>query len=195
MSHADLAHLKEVYLYDEVRKRFTVRVVVRQYADLFNRLDPTPIYQRDLAPDLLDFLRVCADEIPERYGVDVLIQVAGEDRNAPTEVQVLEGLRHYFAYEQNVLRLQARRARGRALRYLLVSFLSLSASMLLRIPLENLFFNYLHEGLTIGGWVFLWEALSVSFIQSGERVGLQHFYRRLQTAQVMFRYSLSGLED
>jgi hypothetical protein len=194
MSRLNLAHLKEVYLYDEAHKRFTVRVLVRQYEDLFNRLDPTPIYQRDLAPDLLDFLQVCADEIPERYGVDLLIQVAEEDRDPPTEAQALEGLRHYFAYEQNVLRLQENRARQRALRYVLISFLSISAAMLLRIPPGNLLFNFLREGLTIGGWVFLWEAISVSFIQSSERVRMQHFYHRMQTAQVTFRYSLSGLD-
>ncbi|MBP7227889.1 MAG: hypothetical protein KA988_02150 [Longilinea sp.] len=194
MSKSSLAHLQEVYLYDEERKRFTVRVLVRRYEDLFNRLDPTPLYQRDLAPDLLDFLRVCSDEIPERYGVDLLIQVSEQDRDAPMEAHTLEGLRHYFAYEQRVLQLQERRARGRALRYVLVSFLSISAAMLLRIPPGNVLFNFLREGLTIGGWVFLWEAISVSFIQSAERIGAQRFCHRMQAAQVTFRYSLAGLD-
>ncbi len=184
-------YLEEVYLFDAAKKAFTIQVAVNQYDELFNRLDPTPLHQRDLAPDLMAFLKECSEEIPFRYQINLLINVSQENRDSLVERKVLEGFRHYFLYEINVISDQLRHTRRRALKYVLVSFLSITSAALLRGLLEeNLIMNYLREGLTIGGWVFLWEAISVSFIQSDPINRLKTHLRRLQQADIRFHTTL-----
>jgi hypothetical protein len=60
--HLDM--LREIYPYDPQTKGFTILARVGHYDDFFNPLDPSLAPARDLAPDLVEYLNQCSDEIP-----------------------------------------------------------------------------------------------------------------------------------
>lgn len=185
---ASRSYLEEVYPYDAATKTFTIQVAVERYDEIFNHLDPTPLHQRDLAPDLMSFLTLCCSEIPARYNLRLRVNIAAQSFDPQLEQQVISGMKHFFLYEYQVLAEQIQRKQRRALRYVLISFTSLTCTWLLHGLPANLFSNFLREGLTIGGWVFLWEAISASFIQKSEIDELRSMYHRLQQAEVRFNY-------
>ncbi|MBD2053678.1 hypothetical protein [Leptolyngbya sp. FACHB-60] len=50
----------------------------------------------------------------------------------------------------------------------------------------NVFTAVLTEGLFIGGWVFLWEAVSLFFFSNRDLYNRYRTYRRLRNSEVIF---------
>ncbi len=190
MLHPSIAYLREVYEYDPQQHLFTIKVSSDHYEDLFNRLDPTPFRRRDISPDFKAFLEDCSDEIPTRYPVRLKLVLTAERQDPLLEREICDGLHNYFAYILNVNGSKIRQKRLRALKYLLFSLSSIVSAIILRGVLPaSLPAGVLLEGLTIAGWVFLWETISVNFIQMDDLQHDQRKYRRLIRAEISFAYS------
>jgi hypothetical protein len=88
-----------------------------------------------------------------------------------------------------VIQAQVRRVRGRALKYLLVSFACLASAILGEGWSSTGFAgNLLHEALLIGGWVFMWEAVTLNFIEMDSYTQEINKFKRLIRAKVTFNY-------
>ncbi len=86
---------------------------------------------------------------------------------------------------------EIRRRRGDALKYLLVSFLCLSFYVVTeRLGLNNFFLNLLTEAVLIGGWLFMWEAVTVNFIEMDKYNQNIKKLKRLIQAKMNFSYAL-----
>ena len=187
--HHSIAYLRDVYEYDPALERFTIKISSDSYELLFNRLDPTPFRRRDISPDFKAFLDDCSDEIPTRYPVRLNLVLTAEQQDALLEREIRDGLHNYFAYVLNVNGSKIRQKRLRALKYLLISIFSIISAILLRGALPaNIPSSVLIEGMTIAGWVFLWETISVNFIQMDDLNHDQRKYRRLISADIFFTY-------
>jgi hypothetical protein len=56
----------------------------------------------------------------------------------------------------------------------------------------DIFFRTAIEGLSIGGWVFLWEAIVLAFFKSRKLRTKSKRYRRLANAPITFTYQDIG---
>ena len=69
-----------------------------------------------------------------------------------------------------------------------ISFLLLlAASFMTRLKVDNLFFTTLNEGIFIGGWVFMWEAISSNSIEKKEIRNRYGQYKRFFDSPIEFR--------
>lgn len=119
-----------------------------------------------------------------------------DERDEKREEKIKEGIVNYFSYsifsEENSLRDLVRKM----LVYVAISIsFLLLASFLDNILVINLFTTTLKEGLYIGGWVFLWEAISLLSFNRGKIKQRIMDYRRFLHAPVNFVYtkSLAGI--
>ena len=73
--------------------------------------------------------------------------------------------------------------------YALASFALLFIPYSLRLSVQgNLVFSILVDGVNIGGWVFLWEAISTfAFRSRDDRNNFKH-YKRFNLAPIRFNY-------
>lgn len=182
-------YLFEIYKYDKESNTFTIPVNVDTYNDLFNQLDPTPFRKRDLAPELMEYLDSCSAEIPLNYKVEVSILILKEARDYQREKEIIAGFKHYFFYQLNSISDRIRSSQKRVAKYVFISFMCITCSALLRgFFADNLFFDYVREGFTIGGWVFLWEAVSVNFIQRDDITLTMKLYERLSRSYIDILY-------
>jgi hypothetical protein len=184
-----IQYLKDVYEFEEANQTFVIKLALDKYSLIWNQLDPSPIRRRDISSDLKDFLEDCSTEIPTRYAVRLRFYFKDEQQDLLLEREIRDGLKNYFSYILNVTSSQVRLRRMRALKYALISFSAITLSVLVAqwLPesvLEQLLFN----GLTIAGWVFLWETISVNFIQMDDTKAYLNKYRRLLSAAVEFVY-------
>jgi len=162
----DLESLQEMYPYDHGTRTFTIPISIERYEDFSLRLDPSPASKRDLAPDLVDYLRQCSDEIPCRYPIKLKLNICEDKRDSKREQNCLDSLKNYFQHEIFVERSDIRHRRADSLKYLLVSFLFLTLYIVTEKLLLIAFFSeFLREAVLIGGWLFMWEAVSVNFIE------------------------------
>ncbi|WP_138209676.1 hypothetical protein [Hathewaya histolytica] len=60
---------------------------------------------------------------------------------------------------------------------------------LVLISKPTILFNTISESMNVGGWIFLWEALSLVFINRSDSVTNTKKYKRFLNAKIYFKYS------
>jgi hypothetical protein len=141
-----------------------IEVRLRELAQLFNMMDPSPFIDRDLDADAEDFIVGWARELPHHRELELIIHLATPpepERAAGTE----EAVRHYFAsrveLKQRELRLLLRRGRTS----LVIGLLFLAGCMVLseltKTVLPRGWNEFAELGLQIVGWVAMWRPLEI----------------------------------
>ncbi|MBE9140571.1 hypothetical protein IQ254_25790 [Nodosilinea sp. LEGE 07088] len=178
----------EVYSIDQANNAYMIEVALDRYTDIFSEWDPAPFKRRELDPDLQFYLETSADEIPARYAIEVCFTLPPATRNDPMEQDVRVGLRNSVDFKLYLLRKEIRLINIRTLQYVMAGLGTLLVARLVSEPAElNLVTAVLTEGLFIGGWVFLWEAVSLFFFSNRDLYNRYRTYKRLRRSQVIFK--------
>jgi hypothetical protein len=182
--------LEEMYPYDNESHTFTILLSIDQYADFYNKLDPSPVPLRDLAPDLVDYLNQCSTEIPNRFLLSINLAINEDMRDPQLETDCQNSLITYFKHETLREKSEIKRRRTDAAKYLAISFLCLVANFALnRITVTAIFWDLLREAVLIGGWVFMWEAITVLLIEVDKYVQAMKKFERLVQTKIIFTYN------
>ena len=185
--------LDSLYDKDPATGKYIIMVAIDKYADIFNDWDPAPFKKRDLDRDLERFLSDCSSEIPLKRGIVIEFQAPAAIRDTEKEERTRAALKNHFSYEAHSLRRKIARSREQSGLYALVSFgLLFAAVFLSTILAQNFIYITLIEALYIGGWVFLWEAISTISFKNRGVVHQHKEYRRFQQAPIRFRYVPEG---
>lgn len=162
--------LRQLYLFDEKGETFIIEVSLDGYEDIFNEWDPAPFKRRDLDPDLIYFLETCSDDIPLRYPIRIKFEMPKDLRNSDRENKIVTGIRNYFKFMKNSIEKEIDQVRKRIFIYTVMSFgFLLAATLSSGIAAKNILLQTGVEGLFIGGWVFLWEAISLVFFSMRDK--------------------------
>lgn len=172
---------------------FIVKLSIDRYTDIFNGLDPSPLRHRDLAPSVISYLDDCSSDIPLKYKLDIQVICPKEIMNEGRENRTMNGLRTYFNYMLLLLKKDRHMLRKKSVVYFFTSIVLLFLSLYLGSILPgDIFFRTAIEGLSIGGWVFLWEAIVLAFFKSRKLRTKSKRYRRLANAPITFIYQDIG---
>jgi hypothetical protein len=141
-----------------------IELRLRELAQLFNSLDPSPFIERDLDADAEEFILGWSREVHLGHELELVVHLAmppPADRAAAVESAV----RHYFAHraemKQREFRLLLRR--GRISLLVGVVFLALCLGLAeLSLKLGGATFGgFAATSLTIVGWVAMWRPLEI----------------------------------
>jgi hypothetical protein len=141
-----------------------IEVRLRELAQLFNSLDPSPFIDRDLDADAEEFIVSWARELPHHRDLELVIHVA-----TPPESDRAEGVQaavnHYFASRAEMKRGELRQLLRRGRASLVIGVLFLAAcfglGLLLRTALPAGWEDFVELGLHIVGWVAMWRPLEI----------------------------------
>ena len=179
---------KTVYRYDEEAGTYNIDIRIGSYGDLYNEIDFSPVYKRDLDKDLVDFLETCVNEIPIHEPAAVNFYLEGSRRDPESEERARIVFRNYFSY---CIRWEYSGRRelfkgialygplGAAL--LLLGFFSRTV-----FARETVGTSILQEGFFIGAWVLLWELFSTLFFDFRRYSRRIRRYAKLLEAPVQF---------
>lgn len=177
-----------IYAIDKTTDAYMIEAALDNYGDIFNEWDPAPFKRRELSPDLQVYLEGSSNEISFRYPVELMFTLPPGQRNEAIEQEVRVGLRNSFNFKLYLMRKDIKQTNLLTLRYVLMGIGTLWAARLLSVPAEAYTItSVLTEGLFIGGWVFLWEAVSLFFFSNREIYHRYRTYTRLRNALVIFR--------
>ena len=183
------SQLERIYERDSQTKAFIILVAIDEYTDVFNDLDPAPFRKRDIDPDLRDFLEGCSSDIPLKHDICICFTIPENVRDKEKEKRIRAALKTYFSFIMHTTRGKIRQSHTKNLVYILASFtLLIGAFFLGNIIPKNVVFSALVEGLYIGGWVFLWEAISSLSFKSKEIYSNYKHYKRFYYAPMSFSY-------
>jgi hypothetical protein len=187
--------LNEIYALDHVNQAYMIEAALDYYTDIFSEWDPAPFKRRELDPDLQLYLESSADEIPFKYPIEVCFTLPSGTRDTAMEQEVLAGLRNSVDFKLYLMRKEIRLINSRTFRYILAGLGTLWVARIFSGPAEiNDVTAVLTEGLFIGGWVFLWEAVSLFFFSNRDLYYRYRTYKRLREAQVIFQDAPEGSE-
>ena len=179
----------EIYKIDQATNLYMIEIALDRYTDVFNDWDPAPFKRRDIDPDLKSYLEGASEEIPMRYPLELCFITSNGIRESKLEEEVKNGLKNAFIFKLYLLRRELRKTNVQTLRCIILGFLFLWVGTVASRKYDQAggVLSLLSEALFIGGWVFLWEAVSLFFFTNWEIFRLYRYYDRLKNAPIVFR--------
>jgi hypothetical protein len=166
----------------------SIKLQLRDLAQLFNSMDPSPFHDRDLDADAEEFIMSWARELPPHHEIELLVHLptapAAGDRTADVE----RAVRHYFAERLEMKRREFRQLmrRGRASLLIGLTFLAaclFGSEMVGKVATRPLA-AILSESLLIVGWVAMWRPLEIYLYDWWPLRDERRVLERLTRAQV-----------
>lgn len=179
--------LSKLYERNQETGNYVIEVALDRYGDVFNDWDHAAFRKRDMHPELACFLEDCSQEIPLRHGVDLFFYLPQEARNQEREKVIGQVVRTYYAFYASLETRQLRRSYRRLLSHVGIAFLLIAGNVVIGWQ-QSILLTTLAQGLLVGGWVFLWEAISFLFLKRNDNLQLIRTYNRLASANIFFRY-------
>lgn len=182
-------YLQQIYRVKPESDTFVIEVSLQDFKELFDGWDPSPVKRRDIEPDLLHFLEVCAQDIPLKYPLELEFYLPEDQKDTEKEEVSTTGIRNNFTFIILFTRMQLKAISRKILIYIAMSFAFLSVAYLSKQNFaSNLLTTTLMEGFSIGGWVFLWEAFSLFLFSMQEINNKLKQYVRFSKTPINFTY-------
>jgi len=161
-----------------------IRVRIRELAQLFNSIDPSPFLERDLDRDAELFIVSWARDLHAREPLELIVQI---DRQYMSEIksdQVVRAIHNFFSRRRTTIRreLHTLLRRGRTSLIIGLVFLSLcvsAANLFGKMISREGIAEVVREGLTVAGWVAMWRPMEIFLYSWWPLVGDGRLYERL----------------
>ncbi len=180
---------KKIYRYNADKKAYNIDISIDFYRDIYNEWDYSPIHNRELDGDLFEYLIDCSYEIPTKSKIIINFYLPKNMMNKERERKSVEGFRNYIGYSIRKQYTVRRHLIINTLFYSFSGFLLLIGAFLLKALFKEAFLqSIIPEGLSIGGWVLIWEIFSIIFFKfSGVNKDIK-IYKRLADAEIIYHY-------
>jgi hypothetical protein len=186
--------LSRFYTLNPITGDYIIEIALNEYTDIFNSWDLSSHEIRDFDSELKLFLEECSNDIDLQHKIILRINVKDQYEDEKLEETIRESFRNYFNYSiilSDKILIKRRKQSGF---YILLSTFFLFLTMLLQNRInDNVFLGLIFHSLTVGGWIFLWEAFSILFIQSIEPRKKRKLYKRLLLSPIMFKTKIKKI--
>lgn len=169
-----------------------LQISLRAPQQLFNSLDPSPFYDKDLDPDAEEFLVGWAEELPRKRPLHLVLHFETLPEDGGDRQWIADAIHNYFSG-------RAREARHRRQRLLRKGRVSLAIGVLfllsclflvhwlLRLEPDSLWARALRESLAIAGWVAMWQPLQIYLYDWWPIREREALYRRMSEMSIEVR--------
>lgn len=141
-----------------------INLKLRDLAQLFNSMDPSPFLDRDLDHDAEEFIISWARELPRSPRIELSIHLTTTPESEKA-ADVENAVQHYFASRAEIKRREFRQLLRRGHVSLVIGLLFLAVCLLARGLAAKLGHEsaatVVREGLVIAGWVAMWRPLEI----------------------------------
>jgi hypothetical protein len=138
-----------------------IDVRVHRVEQLFDNRDPAPFRDRDLDPELSDYLLEAGEDLGEEARIRVVFWLD----EMPASDEIEQAYRAHFAdliHQLRRRRAQSRRTAQIGLLFALSALIALlSVAQLVGSALPGFLGAALREGLIVSGWVLLWRPIEM----------------------------------
>jgi len=163
--------------------RGVIELELRDLAQLFNSMDPSPFHERDLDPKAEEFIVGWANDYPRGTPLELIVHLTQTPEDPTLVAKVEPAIQLYFADLVQVTRRELRTllSIGRASLLIGLAFLALCtiASRLVGNLGEQPFYRIGAFGLEIAGWVAMWRPFEIFLYDWWPILRRRRQYRRL----------------
>ncbi|WP_200895029.1 hypothetical protein [Methanosarcina sp. 1.H.T.1A.1] len=170
-------------LYREREGKLLIELELSSMLQLFNSFDPAPFHEKELDEEAEVYIYNIVGEFPLKKPLEILIYVPPSEFTRETERTLKEAIRNHFLYKKVLTEIDLRRLlqRGRRNMAIALTFLFLCLLMIRFLSTfeGGLLKTMLSEGLTIIGWVAMWEPIYVFLYGWWPIVQKRNIYRKI----------------
>ena len=185
MQKNQLTFLQSYYKPSKKNNGFIIEIALDSYSDIFNDFDPSPFKRRDLNPDLFNYLEDCSTDIPLKYPIIIQFNIPKGMHLSSQEQRIKDGFKTYYSYLQFTEQNKYKTLFIQSIRNSLVAFLLLLIGLTLEFH-SNIIISALSNVIIIGGWVFIWQAISLMVFERNKYKYKILNYKRISDAPVIF---------
>lgn len=152
-------------LYREQNGKLLIGIELKSLMQIFNSFDPSPFHEKELDPGAEEYIYNSVAEFPLKTPLELIIYLPPSEIGKETRRTLKEAIKNHFLYKSLLIDIELRRILQRGRRNMAIGvlflFLCLLIIGLLSTVEGNLLNTMFSEGLTIIGWVAMWEPVNV----------------------------------
>ncbi|MFN0060430.1 MAG: hypothetical protein ACKVX7_18390 [Planctomycetota bacterium] len=142
-----------------------IEIRLREIAQLFNSMDPSPFHEKDLDADAEEFILSWGEDFPVEAPIELMIHLDSCATAVPDGALLEQSVQHHFAYladgaEKSFRRLLRTGRMSLAIGLLFLATCLLTGEVLLAYE-NRTFLRLLRESLSIAGWVAMWRPMEI----------------------------------
>lgn len=174
-------------------KNFTVEMHISELNQLFNSLDPSPFYAKELDRNAEEYIVRAAQELPSNPPTALVVHLATVSAPPSDENMLNQALTAHFARQLQRFRRKLRQLinRGWISLGIGLAFLGtclIGGEIVSQAIGRNHIARVLQESLVIGGWVAMWRPLEIFLYDWWPILGRCRIYDRLSRIPVRIVY-------
>jgi hypothetical protein len=152
-------------LYREHDGRLLIEIELKSLMQIFNSFDPAPFHEKELDASAEVYIYNSVAEFPLKTPLELMIHLPPSEIDKEKGETLKEAIKNHFSYRSLLTDIELRRVLQRGKRNMAIAvvflFLCLLIIGLLSTIEGGLLKTMLSEGLTIIGWVAMWEPVNV----------------------------------
>jgi hypothetical protein len=186
-------------LASQAKKAGVIEVRIRELAQIFNSLDPSPFHERDLDDDAEEYIVGWARELPADAPLSIVVHLPEDEARKAEERGLKAALANYFAERASMQQRDLNELFRIGWRYLSIGVpvlvICLVASQLARARLgSGPIASAIAESLILVGWVANWKPIETFLYDWWPLKRRRDLYRRLQAANVIIIRNKDGAD-
>jgi len=143
-------------------------------------------------PELTEFLDQCAEDVPMRDKIEIIFCIENQSKDEYKENTLKESYYNYYTLKFRIEKRKIKDLYKSIFILIMIGFGFMFTNLILVDRLQqSVFSEVLLEGLTIGAWVFLWEALHLIGFEQRDLFEKKKELNRLLKTPLYFKYDKS----
>ncbi len=179
---------KDYYRINNQNGNIIIDIKFERYSDFYHSLDNALTNKRDLNPELKEYLELCSLDIPLKKKIELDFSI-DEKVDETSEDEIRTSFRKYYDFNFHYEKLKIRNGILNAVLLACISGGLMIAGIVFSdraMNLPELVRNVITEGLSIGSWVFMWEAVHILSFKTFKNVKRKREYNRYAKADLRF---------
>jgi hypothetical protein len=168
-----------------------IEIELKNLMQIFNSFDPASFREKELDSNAEIYIYNSVAEFPLKKPLELMIHLPSSEIDTETEETLKKAILNHFSYRVLLANIEIRRILQRGRRNMAIGFaflfLCLLVTGLLSNLKEGLIKTTFSEGLTIIGWVALWEPVNVFLFGWWPLVQKRNIYKKILGMNVKVR--------
>ena len=145
-------------------RSYSIKLKLRDLSQLFNSMDPSPFFEKDLDDNADEFIVSWAQEFPPHAEMNLRVYLEHWPEENPTEL-IRQAVHNHFTHRAELADLEFSylMKQGRTSLIIGLSFLAacLAISETLLLGEAHTWAAVVRESMTIAGWVAMWRPMQI----------------------------------
>jgi hypothetical protein len=154
---------------------------LEKYTDIFSSFDIRPYSRRALSVDFLDEIKRSIADKKEEEGVEIILNMPGQERNESNEKLIQERLAAHFKRHYQLVLKEKLRILKLGIGMVVLGVISMIAAtfIVFEDPAQNILRSFLVVFLEPAAWFLLWEGMDLIIFNSKKLNPDLYFYKKM----------------